>query len=517
MKHPFLLLFILLSIGTFGQTKPCFQTEKNVIGKFYDNDSSIFGTQYQFNDYIFDYDLDTLNNTVLVQLRGTKRDKYWENEGIVCQINLQLEKTYWKKEINYQQQYFHQFGNYIFSGDGKSSTLHHSQLGSKRWTTDVSFCYVNDKNQIGVGYNNQEEGQHLYGIDLQNNEKKWDRQIVRDFGWDEIRYLNDSTLLIVANGLHAINLLDGKGWDVNLVSGSQSYGKAAAGALGGVALGILTGFYYIPKGDATVTKGMISNTLIDRSYIYIASKNRIVKVDKDNGELVWNHAFEDEECGKSTLLFNDTTIVMIHNGSAQKEGKTIDYAKPFFAAFDRETGNEVFKTKLNTKHSINDYEIIGDSIYLMSENEIVACSLQNGEMLNKKTYSGKAVSPFVYFIGNRFLLNDSEKGYVTFTQSDTTALFVLTNGENILKINSALETEKTFTKNEFSYVRHNIGSLFFIDDNGKTIVFDNNTKSKIAEIDIPFLSFDGYKAIKRDKDKLTIIDLKSIVEMAKKQ
>lgn len=516
MRDLLVFLFILLSINTFSQTSPYFQTEKSVVGRFYGNDSIIHGTQYSFNDYIYDYDLDTLNNTLFVQLRGVKRDKYWKDNGLACQINLQSEKLYWQKKTDFKKEYYHQFGNYIFSGDGKSSTLYHTQLGTKLWSANISFCYVNHSNQIGIGYNNNQEGDHLYGIDLLTGKEKWNSQIVREYGWDEIRYIDDSTLLIVANGLHAINIFNGKGWDINLSSGDESYGKAVAGAVGGLALGILTGTYVIPNGNATITSGLISNTLIDSCYIYIASKNRIIKVNKKDGKPVWNHAFGEVECGKSTLFFNDTLVYMIHNGSAQKEGKTIDFAKPFFAAYNRENGNEIFNTELKTRHSIIDFDFLGgDCIYLLSENEIVACSLHNGQMQTKKTYTGKTVSPFLYSIGNRFLKDDAEEGYITFNQSDTTAFFILTDEGNILKINESLEIEKTYAKQDFKYLRYAYDSLFFIDDSEKTIIFDKNTKSKIGEIDIPFLTFDGNKAFKAQKDKLTIIDLDSILKLSK--
>ena len=40
-------------------------------------------------------------------------------------------------------------------------------------------------------------------------------------GWNDILYLNDSIVLIVAAGLHAINIKNGTGWDYIAITGKK--------------------------------------------------------------------------------------------------------------------------------------------------------------------------------------------------------------------------------------------------------------------------------------------------------
>lgn len=95
-------------------------------------------------------------------------------------------------------------------------------------------------------------------MNLKNGEIIWNRKLNRDFGWNDVFYANDSTLMVVASGLHAINLKTGKGWDYDAETGGKKL---------------------IMSNEGSVY-GLVLNTIRDSSNIYFASKEQLAKIDK---------------------------------------------------------------------------------------------------------------------------------------------------------------------------------------------------------------------------------------------
>ncbi len=70
------------------------------------------------------------------------------------------------------------------------------------------MIYVDDVNNKALALDYQTK--QLCGINLMNGQKQWQRNISNEFGWDEIKKINDSTLLLEGSGLHLINFKNGK-------------------------------------------------------------------------------------------------------------------------------------------------------------------------------------------------------------------------------------------------------------------------------------------------------------------
>jgi len=45
---------------------------------------------------------------------------------------------------------------------------------------------------------------------LKNGNVIWQRDLNREYGWNDVFYTNDSTMIVVAAGLHAINIKTGR-------------------------------------------------------------------------------------------------------------------------------------------------------------------------------------------------------------------------------------------------------------------------------------------------------------------
>src|SRR5690606_1196566 len=92
----------------------------------------------------------------------------------------------------------------------------------------------------------------LEGIDLITGKPIWQREISREYSWNDVFYLNDSILLIAAAGLHTLNIFDGTGWDYNTITGKKDYTASAIGTGLGIVAGLLTGTYAVSTGHNLV-------------------------------------------------------------------------------------------------------------------------------------------------------------------------------------------------------------------------------------------------------------------------
>ncbi|MBR5082548.1 MAG: PQQ-like beta-propeller repeat protein [Bacteroidales bacterium] len=506
MKKLLLAIFLLVSIVGFGQYKSSHET----VGRILSSSEPIQAKVYTFDDYIYQCTCDTTHNTMLLQVRETRRDKYWKDSGTVYYFGLDNKEPIWHKNTNYQKEIYYLLGENIFVIDVKKNTCLYPQTGTKKWANQTQLFYADYEKGIGLGY--ESDGNQMQCIDLETGKVKWEHPIVREFGWEEIGYLNDTTLFLVANGIHVHNLRDGKGWDVNLQSGDESYAAAGAAAAGGIALGLLTGFYSIPDVGATITKGMISNSLIDSTSFYLAAKKRIVRANRATGELIWNHPFK-KDCGSSQLMMDDSLVYMIHKASAEKRREDIVVGKPFFAAFDRNTGEERFHTDLPSKTSVIDYEILHDTLFILCKDQIFTCSMKNGAFIEKTNFTGKNHGEPLYFANFRFMKDDPDKVYFPIVYSDSDAVFLFTNEGSILRVDTKLDVSCAVEAMQFKYLRNACGPFFLIEDNDKTILYAED-RTKFAEIDYTNLFVVGTTAIKKLKNQIVLIDLKPLIDTA---
>lgn len=196
-------------------------------------------------------------------------------------------------------------------------------------------------------------------------------------------------MLIVASGLHTLNIRNGNGWDYNTVTGDKDYrANTAANAIGAVA-GVLTGTFILSTGYNLI-RDVASNVLVDSVSLYFASKEKISRLNRKTGDVIWSIPFPDDLPAKSNLLFTDSMILMVNNGYAYLGYRMMDYGKPFIAAFDRETGNQKFFSVFNTKDDpIIGFRIIGTELFLLFKHRLEKYALASGTLIMNKDFSAE--------------------------------------------------------------------------------------------------------------------------------
>lgn len=475
-----LLLFIVFLRYTpcLSQSNVILTKVDTIIGKNLLIDHNIKAKKYLFLERLEQVFFDSTSNSLAISFRPTtKNGKYLKNEGSISLISLSDKDVKWTRKINYLQGGFRQRDSIILLGEKSMNHCLRIADGKTKWKIANSLIYLNTKQKIGIGYPFGFD-HSIEGVDLTNGIPIWKRTVTSEYGWDNIITLNDSTIIIVAAGMHLINLKSGSGWDYNSITGKKDYRATTGANIAGAALGILTGTFLISTGYNLLSE-ISSNVLISDSSIYFASKERIVKLDF-NGERKWTYDLSDEITSKSNLICTDSVIYMLNLGYAFYQNRKVDYGKPFIAAFDKRSGEKIYLTVLSDKkESIKNYEIEKDSVFIVFENKFVRCALRNGVSGSEKSIHTDNSVKMVRLLGsNIYLKTDSQ--YFSIGEDSLIKYVYLNNGETIV-LNDKLETVNKIKNDQLVVATYQTEKFAFIRGENSWSVM-NNSKRKIAEI-----------------------------------
>ncbi|MDD4375031.1 MAG: PQQ-binding-like beta-propeller repeat protein [Bacteroidales bacterium] len=515
MRKILIGLSLLISGVSYGQKDSQILHNEKVVGKNLINNTEIKGTEYLFPERIHETFLDTTNGFLTVQLRGLRKEKWLSNGGNILQYDLNNKSLLWSKKIAYQTSNLQQFSNtMIFTVANKSNCLD-IRTGNEIWEVKNSIYFVDPVDNIGIGYRFKTMtgySNELEGIDLKSGDVIWKRDLNREYGWNDVFYINDSTMIVVAAGLHAININNGQGWDYNTITGKKDYtGTAAANAVG-VAAGLLTGTFVMTTGHNLV-RDVVSNSLVDSSFIYFASKEQLSKIDKETGGIVWEYPFPNDLASKSSIFMNDSIVFMVNFGYAFMGYRQLDFGKPFIAAFNRDTGKQKFLTIINEKKDpIFGFKVLQDEIYLVFENRIAKYSIQTGNQIIEKEFPEKDFGELKYFVGNQVYMANENDELIILPQSDTSKVFVYTNLGKTLAIDNQLNVSYMIDYDDLNIYFLHTTDLKFIAKDNQTLIIDNDGE-RIAEIEATTNAFLIGKTLYDKRDKSFIaIDLSEIVK-----
>lgn len=519
MKTKEILLAFSLLMTTVGYSqKNTIQavSHEKVFGKSLIDDSAINGVAYTFPERINEIFLDTTTGFLTVQLRGlSKNGKWLNNTGNIVQYDLKNKTPLWNKKIAYQTSSLQQFSNTMIHTVGNKSYCLDQMTGKELWEVKNNIYFVNPNENIGIGYkskNASKSSNELEGIDLKNGNILWKRDLNRDYGWNNVLYTHDSTMIVVASGLHAINMKTGKGWDYNAITGKKDYTRTVVANAAGVGLALLTGTLVTSSGH-DVVRDLVSNVLIDSSFIYFSSKEQLAKINKQSGDIVWTSPFPKDLPSKSSIFMNDSLVFMINHGFAFMGNRQINYGKPFIAVIDRHSGAQKYVSVINEKDDpILDFQVLDDQIYLVFKNRMAKYSKETGALIISKEFQKADLGDLKHFIGNKVFITNEKNDYISLPQSDPNKVFVFTESGKTLAIDNELNIMNTMTYEDLNIYYLSTKDFKFISKDKQTLIVSNEGK-RVAEIEASPNSFlIGNTLYDRQDNSFFAIDLKSILK-----
>ena len=518
MKKIILGILLAISTCTLAQkNQPQVTIYEEVMGYNIQNQSDIKGTKYVFSNLIHEWFWDAIHGIFTAQLRGlSKNGKWMDNNGHIVQYDLNNEQILWTKKMAYQTSWLQQFDNTMILSNANRSYSLDINTGKELRKIKNQIYHVNPVERIGLGYKHSvmnEYSNELEGIDLNTGEVLWSIDLIdREYGWNDSFYINDSTFIVVASGLHSINIKNGEGWDYNTVTGQKDYSGTIAKNAIGIGLGLLTGTFVISTGHDLV-RDVVSNVSEDDSYFYLSSKEQIAKIDKQKGNVIWEQAFPKNHASKSSIFIEDDLLFMINKGYAYMGERQLDFGKAFIAAFDKETGKQLFFSLIPVKKGpVLGFLSLENEILLVFENKLMKYSKETGDLILEKEFSEQNFGKLKYFIGNQTYIINDENRFVSLLQTDTTKVFVSTNQNKILVIDDQLNVTNTINDEDLNVYYLKANDYKFISKRNKTWI-TNQEGEKIAELNVSSKAFLMNNILYDvQKNTFVVIDLTEILQ-----
>jgi hypothetical protein len=411
--------------------------------------------EIEAKEYLFPYivkriDVDSTEMKALVQLRKPE-EKASKVPAIIVYYDLLNDNVIWTIRSNGWNPI--RFNDKIILETYKETLAINKTNGNLIWER---------AGRHGLMYT--EKGIAVSGLittyDLNTGKDIWHRDVKSQFGADEIK-LDGESIIASIDGLHAYNIKNGDGWDIEMSTGKKDEIATAAKNVGLVLLSATT----IALGGGAVTSyaktnqfsGMTSNILICDNHIFFAAKDNLICVDKDTGNEKWRTSLPIKKSAKSILLENGGHIFFVNKSYCYKNKEFYRYGKPYIAKFDKISGEQLFFDILDIKDHVTDVQITPNGYYLVTKDELVNYA-QDGSLTAKLDLSDQNTQygNIYKFIDNnfpisRYFVHEDDK-FLPLWQYVSESKHPVVNTENgLLVLGSELDIIKWIPKDKIYY------------------------------------------------------------------
>ncbi len=474
----------------------------------------IMAHEISFPFYVYNFFIDTTETLATVQIRkANKKKNIYKNPGELLVYNLEQDSLMWNRTILYDKSLVTQYENTLILNYAQISVCLKLENGVDIWKKNKSVFLIEPKHNLAFGYNNSSLSSNmLEGIDIEDGSTKWSREIIRKYGWNDYTYLNDNTLLVVASGLHTINLNNGTGWDYTKKTGERKYGSTIITNIIGMSLGVLTGVYTYNLGS-NIHGDINSNVLIEDNHAFYASKEELAKIDLNNGETFWCNQFSKDTISTSSLQKIGDTLYFINSGFGFDFGRNtpIYYGSPFFACYRATDGKLLFRKPLEQKEKvILDYKIDNNRITILHPDRLIEYSFNDSSKNNEKFVLSNSEDKLISFLDNKFYYQTNDSLYLPINSLFPLSNNVVTKQEEYLSINSNNDTIVKLSSERVFYNVFMYGDYKIITSTDKTLIINKKDKV-VAILNVPcYGKFLGNKLYLGYKERFLVIDLSQI-------
>lgn len=459
------------------------------VGRNLLNQREIIAFKETFDVSILRADFDSVTNTVLLTLK----DEVGKDEKIVDSdirhavfFDLEHNELKWRKRYYRNEEIYIKRGPMVFKVKGDDFFLVDAETGEEQFKIGTGMWPVYFDTEEGwmicmAGMKGLGSRRKLCRIDLQSKSQLWERDVRSAQEFEMATKLNDSTLLFVGDGLYSMNINNGKGWRL------ETNMKEVFNSNNGV--------YGVAFGMAASVR-VCSNPYVDGSDIYIAGIKRLIKVDR-NGKELWHARLPEKKTSRSRLFATKDYLLMVNMGYAPHTysyyytflGK---WGKPFLAAFDKKTGENVYMHE-RKKYAdiIKDVEFRDEgALFMLFADKDGHQSVEKYQANTGALVGRKEVPPVVIqssgsmnvFVGSDVCVKKDNR-FVHLVEMDTVGVYVVCD-KGVLHLDEGLKSTDFISFDDLFVYNGRYGDLRFYSHGKETVVVDGEDR-EVATLDFP--------------------------------
>lgn len=514
MRILFTLLAISFVVVSVAQPTSNISVSTDSVGVNTLNNTAIKGKTYELPTSVYEFYLDTTSNHLTFLLREKPEyNNTYKRKGFLGVLNTKTDSLLWLKPFDFKKTTIIQHQNYLLEHSDFGCNRIATETGEKTWIGKTEIRKILPEFEIGIGIrvdDNNRYRYHLEGIDLKLKTKLWSREIICKDDWDKTQLWDNNTLIIKnACEIIVVDIKTGAGWNAEIKTiKAPSAGAIAGVAAAGILTGVLTGVAVVPNTNEIT--GINSNVLIHKNYLYLAHGDSLTCWNK-TGEVMWRFGFPKKQCSKSNLFIQNNQLCMINRGYAYSQNVKVSHGRPFIAAFDVNTGKQHYlETPITESNPINDFENTSDTITLVTYEQAVKFSVQNGVKIieSKKEPSYKGY--YRYLVAEPIYQLNSGNIYQPISQPDE--LLISCSDDRLVKTDWQGKMMSAHPIANCYKLTHAFATYKLIANQTTTLVIDHTGKH-VATLQLGlYAQLNGTVLWQQVKNKFIMVDIAAFMQ-----
>lgn len=482
-----LLMWTMLPRVALSQTV-LIEKDSLVVGENALTGGKVVGYRYKFVDPIVSLYVDSLGDNFAAHLRKLKaNEKYFGMKGQMFGYDIKKDTLLWASDLKFNKHRI-LFGEVIIKNsiEGGDCLCIDAISGKVLLTAESMInCYINSCS-VALSYNVGIA--EISGTGVWNKSPAWTKRFAAPYMWEDLVLLDESSLLVMCNGVHRLNVCTGEGWSFETPMGTDDF-KSTAGKIGLAAATIgaaMMGTIVIPPSFGTKSyaiRGMNSNLVLAGDTIMFASREKLTCL-KQDGVSLWQATMPEKWNTMSYLAVDDTVAYVVNYGRARTTRKDNRFGVPFIAAYNRADGAQRYIKQVDDKVVSLKFDSYDQILYLLFENRIACYNYTTGELIREKVFD---ITPaFADFVrADIFLPSADLVTYKNIMQLYPEQSLFLRSGDKVVVVDKKFnEIDRINTSD--AYIAYGaIGDYELLGCGDKTVVI-NMQQNVVAKLDVPY-------------------------------
>jgi outer membrane protein assembly factor BamB len=479
------------------------------IGRHYGSGLPVNALQYQFELPVYRFFPSEGERPMTVLLRKMNATATsWKTKGELLVIDPVSGHQKWSKKNNYTTTSIQQSGDVLLEQRGNKLSRLTLADGTVSWKRKTFIFKSISSQNTALCYDVETGFGTLVGVDLNSGMSRWSRLVSGERGWESAQLVNDTTVMIKANGLHAVGVQNGVGWNINRITHTKktNMGRVGLAILTGAAIGAM-GYMAIPTGDfSDYYLNISSNVLYHGDAFYLASRERISCHSLD-GKKIWETLLNGKITSQSHLYMAGNTLYMVNKGAALRLGYPAALGNPFVAAFDPYSGEQLFIKEWDERKSfVSDVLVEENELLLLYKDKVDIQRFSPEGLVQKFVSKMPEDTKLNRFVSDLiFVKQDSSFFRPSF---DKEHFYIFSEKTELYRFSNDFEAQEKVPMQSIYRSYLETENYHFLGNGQETYVVSKNPYQPVARFDAPLgASVMGEKLYFQKENRIMAVDI----------